>query len=238
MEGDMDIIRTTGPDVDVIRDLFGDISLVNLTNSLDSMIDDILWKLKEPVKREASTVAAPQGSPPLDTSSLSTTALVQDIDGSGGAATRANQGDMDIIRTTGLDVDVIHDLFGDVPLVDLTIGLDSVIDDILWKLKEPLGDMSYFTIRKSQQPATALIYALYTSAEGMIFLEARFVTTFWAIVLYFIMLVLSAKEEVIKREAFAIAAPQLEGPEAIILDEIDAYDSRGLNGNEIMEGRL
>jgi hypothetical protein len=38
---------------------------------------------------------------------------------------------MDSICTTGLDVDIIHDLFGDISLVNLTIGLDKVIDDIL-----------------------------------------------------------------------------------------------------------
>jgi hypothetical protein len=68
--------------------------------------------------------------------------------------------DMDTISTTGLDVDIILHLFGDISLTDLTIGLDGVIDDILWKLKEPLGGALH-TVRKSQEPAKALIYVLY-----------------------------------------------------------------------------
>jgi hypothetical protein len=66
---------------------------------------------------------------------------------------------MDSICTTGPDVDVIHDLFGDtISLVNLTIGLgDKVIDDILWKLKQPLGDIGYLTIREDKQRAKALL---------------------------------------------------------------------------------
>jgi hypothetical protein len=114
---------------------------------------------------------------------------------------------MDIICTTGPVVDITRDLFGDISLIDLTIGLDSVIDDILWKLKEPLGDIGYFAIRKSQEPATALVHALYERRRDDVLRDAfrDYVLGSRAL---FHLLVPSAKEEVIKRAASAIAAPQ------------------------------
>jgi hypothetical protein len=114
---------------------------------------------------------------------------------------------MDSICTTGPDVDVIHDRFGDISLVNLTIGLDSVIDDILWKLKEPLGDIGYFAIRKSQEQATALVHALYERRRDDVLREAFRDCVLDSRALFYL-LAPGAKEEVIKREASTIAAPQ------------------------------
>jgi hypothetical protein len=114
---------------------------------------------------------------------------------------------MDSICTTGSDVDVIHDLFGDISLVNLTIGLDKVIDDILWKLKQPLGDISYLTIREDKQRAKALIYVLYDRRRDDILREAFRDYVLGSRALFYL-LAPGAKEEVIKREASTIAAPQ------------------------------
>jgi hypothetical protein len=114
---------------------------------------------------------------------------------------------MDSICTTGPDVDVIHDLFGDISLVNLAIGLDNVIDDILWKLKQPLGDIGYFAIRKNQQPATALAHVLYDRRRDDVLREAFRDYVLGSRALFYL-LAPGAKEEAIKREASTIAVPQ------------------------------
>jgi hypothetical protein len=111
------------------------------------------------------------------------------------------------ICTTGPDVDV-HDLFGDISLINLTIGLDKVIDDILWKLKQPLGDIGYLTIREDKQRAKALIYVLYDRRRDDVLNRQAFRDYVLGSRAPFYLLAPGAKEEVIKRETSAIAAPQ------------------------------
>ena len=56
--------------------------------------------------------------------------------------------------------DVISELFGKVSLTDLTTALEPEIDDLLWELREQLGNKTYSNIRRDQQPAKALIHAI------------------------------------------------------------------------------
>ena len=65
---------------------------------------------------------------------------------------------------------IIQELFGDKPLIDITNGLNNEIDYVLLKLKVPLGDIAYSTIRESQKPSLELIRLLYErrSDNGLI----------------------------------------------------------------------
>ena len=68
------------------------------------------------------------------------------------------------------DMDIIYELFGDKPLIHVTNGLNNEIDSVLSKVKAPLGDIAYSTIRRSQNPARELIHLLYErrSDDGLI----------------------------------------------------------------------
>jgi hypothetical protein len=59
------------------------------------------------------------------------------------------------------DPDVIFELFGDVQLTPLTTAIQPELNNILWKIKGPLGNIVYSAIRGKPNPAEALVQVLY-----------------------------------------------------------------------------
>jgi hypothetical protein len=68
--------------------------------------------------------------------------------------------------------DVIHELFGNISFTKLTTGLETEIDDLLWYLKQPLGDITYVSIRRESVPAQALARALHDRRHDKRLVEA------------------------------------------------------------------
>jgi len=100
--------------------------------------------------------------------------------------------------------DVVHQLFGGISLAQITAGLETEIRNLLWKIKAPLGELAFLSLRRDPNPAEALVYALYDRR-----LDERLVEAFREYVLTSdglrYMLTPEAKSEADKRKPRAIS---------------------------------
>ena len=58
-------------------------------------------------------------------------------------------------------MDVVHYLFGDISLTVMANGIEREIDDLLWRLKGPLGHLEYLRLRGTSKPAVELIKTIW-----------------------------------------------------------------------------
>ena len=109
--------------------------------------------------------------------------------------------------------DVIHELFGDSLLMEVTIGLEREISNILWSLKAALGEVAYLRIRNDPRAAEALVHILYDRRR-----DETLVGTFRDYVLasegLYYLLTAEAKSEANKRRQSAITPASSTGPAA------------------------
>jgi hypothetical protein len=58
------------------------------------------------------------------------------------------------------NADVIYELFGNIQLIKLVKALDPEINNLLWYLREPLGEIAYRQTRDDRLPAEKLVFIL------------------------------------------------------------------------------